>query len=79
MKAYLLKEQFRKIWGYESKAWALKFWLSWKSSLRWQRLAPLKKFAGLFDTHLDGIMNFYDHKGTLKMAALRGLIIRSKR
>jgi transposase len=72
MKAYLLKEQFRKIWGYESKAWALKFWLSWKNSLRWQRLAPLVKFAGLFDAHLDGIMNFYDHKGTLKMGYIEG-------
>lgn len=72
MKAYLLKEQFRKIWGYESKAWALKFWLNWKSSLRWQRLAPLVKFADLFDAHLDGIMNFYDHKGTLKMGYIEG-------
>ena len=42
LKAYLLKEQFRNLWSYKSKAWAMKFWLNWKGQLRWQRLAPLK-------------------------------------
>ena len=54
--AYLLKEDFERIWSYGTEAGARKFFDKWKSSLRWQRLEPLKKFAGLVERHWDGII-----------------------
>lgn len=73
LKAYLLKEDFRKLWSYKSKAWAMKFWENWKSKLRWQRLEPFKDFVKLVDKHLDGIMNFYETKTHVKMGYIEGL------
>jgi len=73
LKAYLLKEDFRKLWSYKSRAWAMKFWKNWKSKLRWQRLEPFKDFVKMVDKHLDGIMNFYDTKTHIKMGYIEGL------
>jgi len=36
--AYLLKESFGQLWGYEREGWARRFFENWKSGLRWQRL-----------------------------------------
>jgi len=73
LKAYLLKEEFRKIWCYSSKAWAMKFWNNWKSKLRWQRLESFKNFTKLIDKHLDGVMNFYLTENKIKMGYIEGL------
>jgi len=54
--AYVLKEQFERIWSYRTEAGARRFFDGWKSSLRWQRLKPLEKFAGLVERHWDGIV-----------------------
>lgn len=79
MKAYILKEEFRKLWSYRSKAWAIKFWSHWKDSLRWQRLAPFNKFTKLFDSHYDGVMNYFDHRDGVKMGYIEGLNNKTKR
>ena len=73
LKAYLLKEEFIKLWKYKSYKWAMIFWQNWKKALRWQRLKPLQKFAEMMDNHLEGIMNFYLHKDPLKMGYIEGL------
>lgn len=73
LKAYLLKEEFRKLWSYNSKAWAFKFWQNWKSQLRWQRLEPFKKFVKLVDNHIDGIMAFYENRSRVKMGYIEGM------
>ena len=73
LKAYLLKEEFRKLWSYQSETWARKFWQNWKRNLRWQRLEPLKGFVKMVDKHLDGIMNFYKTDDRLKMGYIEGL------
>jgi len=73
LKAYLLKEEFRKLWSYKSETWARKFWQNWKSNLRWQRLEPLKGFVKMVDKHLDGVMNFYKTDEHLKMGYIEGL------
>lgn len=73
LKAYLLKEEFRKLWSYKSYSWAIKFWQNWKNKLRWQRLNSFKDFVKLVDKHLEGIMNFYKPKHHIKMGYIEGL------
>lgn len=55
-KAYVLKEEFERLWAYRTEAGARKFFDKWKASLKWQRLEPLEKFAGLVERHWDGIV-----------------------
>ena len=55
--AYLLKESYGQLWDYEREGWARRFFENWKSSLRWQRLAPFEKFAAMIERHWDGIVS----------------------
>jgi len=55
-KAYLLKEDFERIWAYRTENGARKFFDNWKASLKWQRLGPLEKFAALVERHWTGIV-----------------------
>jgi transposase len=66
-KAYLLKESFGQLWDYNHPAWARKFFESWKSQLRWQRLEPFEKFAQMIERHWEGIISYCrpDHKVSL--------------
>lgn len=66
-KAYLLKESFGQLWDYKNPLWARKFFESWKSQLRWQRLKPFEKFAAMIERHWDGIVSYChpDHKVSL--------------
>ncbi|MCB9497558.1 MAG: ISL3 family transposase [Fibrobacteria bacterium] len=72
-KAYLLKESFRRIWTFKSPAWARKFFDEWRSSLRWQRLQPLEKFADLVESHWDGIVRSLDPKCKVPMGFVEGM------
>jgi hypothetical protein len=38
--AYVLKESFGQLWGYEREGWARRFLENWRASLKWQRLKP---------------------------------------
>lgn len=62
LKAHLLKESFSHLWSYKSKTWAVKFWNSWKDSLKWSRLNPYQRFAKMIDKHLEGILACCDHR-----------------
>lgn len=66
-KAYVLKESFGQLWDYTNPTWARKFFKSWKSQLRWQRLKPFEKFAAMIERHWDGIISYChpDHKVSL--------------
>lgn len=66
-KAYVLKESFGQLWDYNNPTWARKFFESWKSQLRWQRLKPFEKFAAMIERHWDGIASYChpDHKVSL--------------
>jgi transposase len=66
-KAYLLKESFGQLWDYNNPTWARKFFESWKSQLRWQRLKPYEKFSGMIERHWGGIVSYChpDHKVSL--------------
>jgi transposase len=66
-KAYVLKESFGQLWDYRDPVWARKFFENWKTQLKWSRLEPYRKFAGLVERHWDGIVSYCqpDHKVSL--------------
>jgi transposase len=71
--AYLLKESFGQLWGYEREAYARKFFDNWRSSLRWQRLAPYEKFAEMIDRHWEGIAAYCRPENKVSLGFVEGL------
>ena len=65
--AYLLKESFDQLWGYQTPGWARRFFDHWREALRWQRLPPFQKFAQMIEDHWDGIEAYCheENKGAL--------------
>jgi transposase len=61
-KAYFLKEQIERLWGYTYEGAAHRFFADWVLSLRWQRLPAFRKLAAMLERHLDGILNYCRHK-----------------
>jgi transposase len=58
MKAYLLKESLDRLWNYRYEGAMLRYLQSWIHQLRWQRLKPFEKLAGMLLDHLEGILNY---------------------
>jgi transposase len=71
--AYLLKEQFGQLWRYRNEKWALKFFENWKEQLKWQRLAPFEKFAGMIERHWEGIVSYCRPENKVKLGFVEGL------
>jgi transposase len=72
-KAYLLKESFGQLWTYNNPVWARKFFENWKAQLRWQRLAPLEKFAAMIERHWDGIISYCHPGNKVSLGFMEGL------
>jgi len=60
VRAYLLKELFRKLWDYTSKAWARKYLKRWFWWATHSRLKPLRDFAWMLRRHEEGILAYFD-------------------
>jgi transposase len=60
VRAYLLKELFRRLWGYTSKAWAAKYLKRWFWWATHSRLKPLREFAWMLRRHEEGILSYFD-------------------
>ena len=58
MKAYLLKESLSRLWEYRYEGAMLRYLQSWIDQLRWQRLKPFEKLAGMLLDHLEGILSY---------------------
>jgi len=71
--AYLLKESFGQLWDYEREGWARKFFGNWRSSLKWQRLAPYEKFAEMIERHWDGIAAYCKPENKVSLGFVEGL------
>jgi transposase len=60
VKAYLLKELFRRLWDYTRRGWAanyLKRWFWWATH---SRIKPLRDFAWMLRRHEEGILAYVD-------------------
>lgn len=67
VRAYLLKELFRNLWEYKSKAWAKKYldrWFWWATH---SRLKPMRDFAWMLRRHEDGILELPRFGGHLAL------------
>lgn len=71
--AYVLKEQFGQLWSYQREPWARKFFEAWRRALRWQRLQPFEKFAGLIERHWDGITAYCQPENKVALGFVEGL------
>lgn len=75
-RAYLLKESFRKFWGYTYKAWAKKYldrWFWWATH---SRLKPMRNFAWMLRRHQEDILNYF--KARIDNGAVEGLNHKAK-
>jgi len=71
--AYVLKEFFGQLWGYQTEGWARKFFDNWKNSLKWQKLRPYEKFAELVERHWDGIAAYSKPENKVSLGFVEGL------
>jgi transposase len=71
--AYVLKESFGQLWGYEREGWARRFFENWRASLKWQRLKPYEKFAEMIDRHWHGIAAYCPLENKVSLGFVEGL------
>jgi len=73
VRAYLLKEDFQRLWEYRSPGWAKKCLRSWCTRVLRSRLDPLKKVARTLRAHEGLILNWFRAKGTMSSGVVEGL------
>lgn len=71
--AYILKEEFEKLWSYQSEGWARRFFENWRDSLKWQRLKPYEEFGKMIDRHWDGIAAYCKPENKVSLGFVEGL------
>ena len=78
VRAYLLKEDFRHLWNYESTAWAAKFLDRWCSQVMRSRIEPLKKVARTLRAHRELILNYFRARKEFSSGVIEGLNNKAK-
>jgi transposase len=71
--AYLLKESFGQLWGYERGGWARRFFENWKAAIKWQRLRPYEKFAQMIERHWEGVAAYSRPENKVSLGFVEGL------
>lgn len=72
-RAYLLREDFQRLWEYRSAWWAGKFLDEWTGRVMRSRLEPMKKVARTIRTHQPLILNWFRARGEVSSGAVEGL------
>jgi len=73
VRAYLLREEFQRLWEYASPAWAGKFLTEWTRRTLRCRLEPMKKVARMIRRHTPLILNWFRARGEFSAGAVEGL------
>ena len=73
VKAYLLREQFQKLWEYRSPEWAGKFLEQWCHAATFSRIDPMKDIAKMLTAHRLLILNYFRAKKTVQQRNCRGI------
>ena len=73
VRAYLLREEFQRLWEYKSAAWAGKFLDEWTGRVMRSRLEPMKKVARTIRVHQPLILNWFRARGAVSSGAVEGL------
>jgi transposase len=73
VRAYLLREEFQRLWEYKSAAWAGRFLDEWTGRVMRSRLEPMKKIARTIRVHRPLILNWFRARGLVSSGAVEGL------
>jgi transposase len=73
VRAYLLREDFQRLWEYKSAWRAGRFLDEWTSRVMRSRLEPMKKVARSIRAHRPLILNWFRAMGTVSAGAVEGL------
>jgi transposase len=73
VRAYLLREDFQRLWGYKSAWRAGRFLDEWTGRVMRSRLEPMKKVARSIRCHRPLILNWFRARGTVSAGAVEGL------
>lgn len=63
-RAWAIKENFRHFWTYRTRGWGQRFFARWYGWAIRSQLPPIKKVAKMLRSHLDGLLNYFDHRVT---------------
>jgi transposase len=63
-RAWAIKESLRHLWSYQRKGWAQRFWRRWYFWATHSRLKPVVKVARMLQSHLSGVLHYFDHRIT---------------
>ena len=72
VRAYLLKEDFQRLWGYVSPYWAGRFLDRWCTRAMRSRLDPIKEVARMVRSHRDLILNWFRARGQFSSGVVEG-------
>jgi transposase len=78
VRAYLLREEFQRVWEYSSAWWAGKFLDEWTARVMRSRLEPMKKIARSIRNHRPLILNWFRARGMVSSGAVEGLNNKAK-
>lgn len=72
VKAYLLKEDFKRLWDYISPYWAGRFIDRWTRKVMYSRIEPMKKVARTIREYKPLILNYFRAKKTISQGVVEG-------
>lgn len=78
VRAYLLKEQFQQLWGYDSPLWAGKFLDQWCTQTMRSKIEPMKKFARTVRAHRELLLNYFRARKQFSSGVIEGLNNKAK-
>lgn len=73
VRAFLLKEDFQRLWSYKRVPWAERFLEQWCKRAMYSRIKPLKQFAKSMRRHKPLIMNYFRARGALSSGSVEGM------
>lgn len=73
VRAYLLREDFQRFWGYVRVGWARRFLREWCTRTMRSKIEPLKRFVRTLREHENLIFNWFEAKGEISAGAVEGL------
>ena len=73
VRAYLLREEFQRLWEYKSAWWAGRFLDEGTGRVMRSRLEPMKKVARTIRSHRPSILDWFRARGEVSSGAVEGL------
>lgn len=78
VRAYLLREDFQRLWTYHSPGWARNFLREWCARTMRSQLEPMKKMARSLREHEELILNWFRAKGEISAGIVEGFNNKAK-